>query len=435
MFYKIKRILLNFFNYTEKDDYDFSIPLNTGNEETNPYKDNEPTKIYSSITKNLDYLKYKYNTLINTDIVIREFTFDALNKTYNAFIIFIDGLVDANIINDFTLKPLMQSHTLPSKKIPYTQNQKKEKNKKDLYSYVYNCLLPQNAITDTSDFDSVLMSINRGHCLLFVDGLTSCYNIDTKNYKQRSIDNPNNEIVIRGSQEAFNEILRTNTSLIRRIVNNENLVIESITVGKINKNPCAICYINNIANSNLVSEVKYRINNIDIDFLISSGQLEQLIEDSSNISLPQVIATERPDRASHYLLEGRVAIIVNGSPYILVVPGVFNDFLSSPEDFNLKFQFSNVLKFLRLMAFLFTLLLPGFYMAVTNFHQELLPTEFLFTIIASRASVPFPIIFEILIMESSFELIREASIRVPSTIGPTIRNYWCFNTRRCCCKC
>lgn len=412
MFYKIKRFFLDVFNYQEKKSYDFVLPTQTANEETMPYKDNEQKKIYSSVSKNLEYLKYKYNALINTDIMIREFQITTLNKTVDAFIIFIDGLIDSNIVNDFTLKPLMQGNNF--------FNSKKSHKKNDLYSQVYNCLLPQNSVKDVSTFEDVILNINKGHCLLFIDTLSTCFNIDAKNYKQRSIETPNNEHVVRGSQESFNEVLRTNTSLIRRIVNNENLIIENINVGKINKTPCAICYINNIANSDLVSEVKYRINSLDIDFLISSGQLEQLIEDNGNISLPQIIATERPDRVSNYLLEGRIAIIVNGSPYILVIPGVFNDFLTSPEDYNLNYQFSNVLKFLRLIAFLFTLLLPGVYVIVTNFHQEILPTEFLFTIISSRAPVPFPIIFEILVMEASFELIREASLRVPSSIGSTI---------------
>ena len=176
----------------------------------------------------------------------------------------------------------------------------------------------------------------------------------------------------------------------------------------------------NIANNELVSEVKYRVNNINVDYLISSGQLEQLIEDNGKYSLPQLISTERPDKAANYLLEGRVILIVNGSPYSLIAPGTFVDFLSSPEDLNLKHQFSNMLKILRIISFIITLLLPGLYIAITNFHQELIPTELLFAIVASRESVPFPIIFEIFLMEFSFELIREAGIRVPSPLGPTI---------------
>ena len=135
---------------------------------------------------------------------------------------------------------------------------------------------------------------------------------------------------------------------------------------------------------------------------------------------PQIIATERPDKTSHFILEGRVAILVNGTPYALVVPSVFVDFLASPEDINLKHQYSNFLRFIRLLAMFFAIFLPGFYVAITNYHQELIPTELLFAIANSRQAIPFPVIFEILIMEISFELIREAGIRVPSPFGSTI---------------
>lgn len=169
--------------------------------------------------------------------------------------------------------------------------------------------------------------------------------------------------------------------------------------------------------------------------LFHLGNVEQLIQDDSKVAFPQMISTERPDKAANHLLEGRVVILVNGSPYSLIVPGVFIDFLSSPEDLNLKHQYANLLKIIRLIAAFITLLLPGLYIAVLNFHTELVPTPLLFTIAGSRNSVPFPVIFEVLLMEISFELIREAGLRIPNPIGPTIRNYWCINFRRCCCKC
>ncbi len=176
----------------------------------------------------------------------------------------------------------------------------------------------------------------------------------------------------------------------------------------------------NIANSDLVAEVKYRMNNLEIDSLLSSGELEQLIEEDTHTSAPQILLTERPDKATKYLYGGRVVVIVNGNPYVLIMPITLIDFIASPEDTNLKFQFANFLKLLRLLAIGITLLLPGIYIALTDFHQELLPTELLFSILASRENVPFPIIFEVLVMEISFELIREAGIRVPSPLGSTI---------------
>lgn len=150
------------------------------------------------------------------------------------------------------------------------------------------------------------------------------------------------------------------------------------------------------------------------------GQVEQLIQDDSSIAFPQMISTERPDKTANHLLEGRVAVLVNGSPYALIMPGVFIDYLSSPEDLNLKHQYANLLKIIRFLATFITLLLPGMYVAIVTFHSELVPTELLFTIASARNAVPFPVIFEILIMEVSFELIREAGLRIPTPIGPTI---------------
>ncbi len=272
-----------------------------------------------------------------------------------------------------------------------------------------------------------------GNCGLFVDTLNIAFNIDVKGFKQRSVDKPDNEIIIKGPHEAFVENIRTNTSLLRRIINNESLIIENVEIGKITKTKCAVCYIDNLTNNDLINEVKFRLNNLDIDSLLSAGELEQLLADSDTLGIPQVLLTERPDKASKYLLDGRVIVIVNGTPYAIIMPGLLFDFLTSPEDTNLKTSFGNFLRVLRIIAAFITLLLPGLYVAVTSFHQEILPTGLLFSMLSARENVPFPIIVELLLMEISFELIREAGLRVPSPIGPTIRNCWCFGFGASCC--
>lgn len=402
------------------------------NLDNNTTKDVEPQNIFTKIDKNLDFLKYKYNALICNDVIIREFSLLAQNIEYKAFVMYIDGMVDSPVINEFILSPLMmrnranifddkQKKFVSEKKIDNVtlKNFKKSK-EKNLVDFIYNSLIPQNSVDKVTDFSDVYSAINMGNCMLFVDSLDTAFNLDVKGFKQRNIDSPSNEVVVRGSQEAFVENIRTNTSMIRRLVNNENLVMETLTVGQITKTQISIGYIKSLANEDLVAEVRYRINNLSVDYLISSGQLEQLIQDSPESLFPQMVATERPDKVSNFLLEGRVVIVVNGSPYVLVAPGVFVDFITSPEDLNLKYQFSNLEKIIRLLAIFLSLLLPGIYIAVTNYHQELIPTELLFTIAAARESVPFPTFVEILLMEVSFELIREAGLRVPTPLGSTI---------------
>lgn len=427
---EIGNILSRLFTYHEKQKYNFSLP-ETEEESSSDEKyvsemSVEKKNIFPTIQVNLEYLKYKYNTLINSDIEIREFTLLANNKQYSAFLLYIDGMVDSKIVNDFILKPLMlrnQANTFESDvaKVAISNNITVRKKKPfDLTNYILNNLMPQNNVKKVQEFPEIISDVNSGNCALFIDTLDIAFSIEVKGFKSRSISNPNNEIVVRGSQEAFVEVIRTNTSMLRRIINNEDLIIENTTVGSISNTRIAICYMKSIANDDLVAEVKYRINNLDVDYLISSGQLEQLIQDDTAIVFPEMIATERPDKAANHLLEGRVVVIVNGSPYVLIMPGVLVDFMSSPEDLNLKFQYSNLLRIIRYVAAFLALLLPGLYVAITNYHQELIPTELLFAIAASRETVPFPIIFEILIMEIAFELIREAGLRVPSPIGPTI---------------
>ena len=432
----IKNLLNRIFLYEEPiDKYSFSLPSSNSKNEKNENIENVSSKdetakqnIYNSLPVNIDYIKVKYNTLINSDIVLREFNLNIKGKEYKSMLLFIDGMIDAKNINNFILRPLMsKNNSQPtSTTSAITSNISVKRVKKfNLEEYVYNTLLPQNTIKKVNNFEEAFSNVNLGDCALFIDTLSTCFVIDVKGFKSRSITEPKNEIVVRGSQESFVENLRTNTSMIRRLINNENLIVEGTSIGKVSKTKIAVCYMKNIANNDLVAEVKYRINNLNVDNIISSGQLEQLIQDDSSILFPQLIASERPDKAANHLLEGRVLIIVNGSPYALIVPGVFLDFLASPEDVNLKYQYSNLLKIIRIIAFVITLFLPGIYVAITNYHTELLPTELLFTIAASRNTVPFPIIFEILLMEVSFELIREAGLRVPTPIGPTIRNCWC----------
>ena len=448
--------VLNLFKYEPAQNYNFVLMGDEQEEKNISYKAESNSSdykvVFSDLSKNLEYINIKFNTLINSDIVVREFNIYARNKQYSAFLFYIDGMSDSELINDFVIKPLMlrnrantfedikdlfsnktggasrtptPTHNLncikndkfqiPAKKIKCNVHKKP---KFDLKDYIFNCLLPQNDVKQTKEFSDLISGVNSGNCALFIDTLDIGFDIDVKGFKQRSISTPTNELVIKGSQEAFVENIRTNTSLLRRTINNENLIIENIDVGNLSKTKCGVCYLKDIANSSLVAEIKYRLNNLEIDSLISSGQLEQLIEKSNSFGIPQILSTERPDKCAKALYDGKVIILINGNPYALILPSTFVDFISSPEDTNLKP--ANLLKFIRLFAMFITLLLPSLWIAITNFHQELIPTELLFSIVASRENVPFPVIFEVFLMEFSFELIRESSLRVPSPVGSTI---------------
>lgn len=277
----------NLFEYKENSEYKFTIPENPNEDKNIPYSKeieeqktkNEPKTIFPTISVNLEYMQNKYNSNINSDIITREFTLIARNKEYHAFLVYIDGMSNTTLINDFILEPLMLRNrantfdTNDTKTISQaiTNNISVRRVKKfNLLDYIFNSLMPQNSVKKIRDFDEIISGINSGNCALFVDTLDTAFDIDVKGFKQRSVDKPNNEIVVRGSQEAFTEVIRTNTSLLRRLVNNEDLIIENIDIGNLSKTKCAICYMKNIANNDLVSETKYRLNNIEVDYLISS---------------------------------------------------------------------------------------------------------------------------------------------------------------------
>lgn len=368
----LKNLFDSLFTYTPPVEYNFSLPENTQTAEINDNassEQQETVKIFPSLNVNMQYIRTRYNLLINSDVILREFTLNARGKQYNALLLYIDGMVDSELMDKFILQPLMLRNKnnlfdgTQSKIVSeaVTNNITVRKVKKfDLSNYLMGCLMPQNAVTEVHDFDAVASGVNAGNCALFVDTLNLAFDIEVKGFKQRSVDSPNNEIVIKGPHEAFVENIRTNTSLIRRIVNNENLIIENLEVGKLTKTKCAVCYMKNITNSDLVNEVKYRLNNLEIDSLLSGGELEQLIVDSNALGIPQVLSTERPDKTVKYLLKGRVIVLVNGTPYGIIMPAILIDFLTSPEDTNLKVNFANFLRMLRFLATFITLLLPRF---------------------------------------------------------------------------
>ena len=279
--------MLDIFTWKPEKEYDFVLPdvseSNSNNYNTDK-NSNIQINIYPNISSNLEYIKYKYNYLINSDIIIREFSLYVRDKEYRAFLIFIDGMVDSNLINDFILNPLMlkniaNSFNFEKQIISETKTDKvtiRKIKKINISEYILDKLLPQNSVSKKDKFEDIISGINSGDCALFIDTLNIAFDIDVKGFKQRGVDAHNNEVVIKGPQEAFVENIRTNTSLLRRIINSEDLIIETIDVGSITKTRCSVCYMDNIANNDLVAEVKYRINNLKVDSILSSRAIGRI---------------------------------------------------------------------------------------------------------------------------------------------------------------
>ena len=425
----MNNIFKTLFGYFEKENkHDFKI-----NTSSNILpKDNTKTSLKSDFDYNLNLLKTSYNSIISSDINIREFKINIKTKIFKAAIFFIDGITDSTSINEFILKPLFKKDKnnikgIYNKKLELLKynniSNKKYKlhvKKFDVQNYLFNLILPHSNVKLEKDLNKIISYINKGFTLLLIENLNQAFLIETKNNNFRSISEPMTEPIIKSSHQGFIEDIRTNTSMLRKIINNENLIFENISVGNLTKTDITICYMENITNESLISEIKFRLNNINIDSILYLNDIESLIVDDPISIFPQISSTERPDKAAFNILNGKVIILINGLPYALIIPTIFIDFLSASEDNNLNFIFANFLKIIRYVSFFIALLLPGFYIAITTFHQELIPSELLFAITTSRKSIPFPIILEILIMEFSFELLQEASIRVSSSFSTTI---------------
>lgn len=404
---KIKRLFL-FNAKIKKDKFLLEDVVETNNRKLHTDLSNNilTENINLNIDDNLKYIKDIYNVPKNEDIQIREFI---VNAKHRAFIIFIDGMCNSKFIDDDIISPLM-----------FIKSEKNEQKDIAIIDYIENNLIAHNQIKKTSKMKDVVISVNIGECAIFVDGANMAILADVKDWEARSVDKPYSEMVIRGPQEGFTEKIRTNTALIRKIINNENLIIEGVKVGEKSNTPCCICYIKDIVNDELVVEVKRRLNASKIEYLIASGELEQLIEDNPYLPFPQILSTERPDRFARFITEGKVGVLVNGSPFALIMPITHDELIYSAEDNYIRFPSSNLLRIVRTLGIFSVLFLPGLYIAIINFHQEMIPTDLLIALEATRERIPFSALIELIFMEISFELIREASIRVPEPIGATL---------------
>ena len=364
--------------------------------------------ISTSLEENQKVIEDIYNLPLNKDVVIRKLTIPG-QPAVKAMLVFTDGLADKKIVNMTVLQPLMMM-----------RNAREELYSADLVSIIIEEYLPSGQASRVSRFQEVQQGINTGDAVLFFDGIGEAVTVETKGFEHRGVDRPATEQSIRGSQNAFSEVLRVNTALIRSMLHSSDLVTEMIPIGKRGHSNCAVMYLQSVANRELVAEVRRRIKGINTDLIIDSGVLEHFITDSPKSPFPQSLSTERPDRVVVHLVEGRVALLVDGSPFAHVVPVSLFTLMHSADDFALNLYYTNFLRIVRWIGGFLSMFLPAFYLSISTFHQEAIPTELLLSITAARGQVPFPTIAEILLLEGAFELVREGGLRVPGVLGSTI---------------
>lgn len=362
--------------------------------------------ISNCISANVEYIRNKFNASTNKDLAIRYLT---IAGKYKGFTCYLKGISDKNAINDYIIRPLLNFRQF---------GELIDEN--CLLDYIFESVIETNQTTKITSPSDAIYEILSGNTILYVESCSFYLSCETKAEIGRSVDNPQTEGSVIGAQEAFTESLLTNISLIRKLVKNNNLTTETFKLGSATQIHCAVMYMKGIVNPAIVQEVKRRIESIKTDYITGSGFLEQFIEDNSLSILPTILLTERPDKAALNIIEGRVLIMIDRMPFAQIVPVTATAFLSSAEDHILRWQYSTFTKVIRFFALFTAILLPGLYIAITNFHQEMIPTDLLIAIAKAKEQVPFPSLVEVLLMEVSFELIREAALRVPGIIGNTL---------------
>lgn len=399
----------------------------------------------ASLDENLACLRAFFRAPDNIDVKFREILL-GLHPPVRAAVLYIDGLVDSARIHMAVLEPLMllahldhdlrppqpagdpgpgaqdqagtppaggqdgRTGTRPNGPEPW----------RPLLERVLFRLLPGNQVEEKPTIEGVIDGILSGDTVILLDGVPRAIVVETKGFPVRSVTTPKQEMVIRGPLDAFNESIRMNIALIRRRIKDPRLVTEMIPVGRISRTFVAVMYISGVVNPKLPGEIKRRVASLDLDYVGTEGILEQFVEDRPFALFPQTLSTERPDRAAAYLAEGHAVILADNSPFALVVPVTWWSLMQTAEDYYIRWPYGSLLRSLRVIALFLSVLTGGIYIATVNFHQEMFPTELLLAIAATRERVPFPAALELLFMEFFFELVREAGVRIPSVIGPTI---------------
>jgi len=377
-------------------------------QENNPIQsiDKLSNNIYISLSLNLESIKKRTGN--STDIIIRPIKLGQQPNVKTA-IVYVKGLVDTQTINDFIIESMINKPAL-EEQIAHLE----------LIEMIAEDIVAVGGIKKLSEWDELFTELMSGNTIIFIDEISVALSVSTQGGERRSIQESTTNVSIRGSKEAFTESIDTNIAMVRRIINTPDLRIESMKIGKMTKTDVSIMYINGIARNEIIEEVRKRLQRIDIDGVLESGFIEQLIEDETYTTFPTILHTDRPDGVAGNLLEGRIAIFVNGTPFVLMVPALFIDFFQSVEDYYERFDISSAIRLLRTIVFFISLVGPAVYIAATTFHQEMIPTKLAIIVAAQRESVPFPAFVEALIMEITFEILREAGIRMPKAIGSTI---------------
>ncbi|MBA2939855.1 spore germination protein [Paenibacillus sp. CGMCC 1.16610] len=356
-------------------------------------------KLFPNMQQNEDMFHSLYANC--SDIVYRTFL---ISGSIKALLVFIDGLSNCERIEDYVIDPLMRGEHGAFENIAQLVSSK----------------IPVSQTTEVTTFAQCIEHLSLGCPILLWDNEAYGAALNLASWEKRGIEEPAAEAGIRGPREGFTETLRTNTSQIRRIIKSHLLRTETLKIGEYTRTNIIIAYIDGVVDTSLVEEVRSRLSNIQIDGILESEYIEEMIEDQPYSPFPQLLSTERPDVVCSCLLEGRIAILTEGTPFVLVAPITLFSLFQSHEDYYQRFIISTFIRWLRYCFILISLLLPSLYVAILTFHQEMVPGSLLISMASSREAVPFSALIEALIMEIAFEAMREAGVRLPKQVGAAV---------------
>ncbi|WP_138495069.1 spore germination protein [Paenibacillus pinistramenti] len=362
------------------------------------------------------------------DFVMRGFTSSKGDSPYPVLAVcYVDGLVDHMQLTELieaaarTAENSLQNGREPSGGEP--DEGELDEGKPDGGESVAEQLarsLPSADLQKKATLDDVIASVLSGSVVFLADNTSYALSVSIPGGLRRSVEEPTSQSVIRGPKEGFTEELSTNMALIRRKLKTPDLRMEVRQIGTYTQTRVAVAYIQGIAQDSVVEEVRRRIDSINTDSILESNYIEEMIQDAPLSPFPTIMNTERPDAVAASLLDGQVAVLIDGTPFALLMPVTFFKFFQSSEDYYQRYDLATFLRVLRIMTFLVALLLPSLYIAITTFQQEILPMTMLITLAAQREGTPLPALLEAFIMELTFEVIREAGVRMPRIIGPAI---------------
>lgn len=362
-------------------------------------------QINSDINKNIEILENDFKD--SADFVKRKFPIGENNIM--VYIAYIEQMIDSQIIDRFVVDNLMTE-----------LNSNIQSDKKNFVEAIKNKCIARIDIKEVNNIQDAETNVMNGSAIVLIDGSNIAITVSANKFPNRGIQQSETEVVVKGSKEAFTEPMRMNTALLRKRIKDTRLKMKQITLGQITTTSVTISYIEGIVRPQILKEVERQLRNNNIDGVLNNNYIQQLLELDWKSVFPQAETTERPDKAAAALLEGRIVIIIDNTPFVIIVPATLNTFFQSAEDYAERWQIVSFVRVLRFIAGILATVLPGLYIAVTLYHPSMLPTDLVLKMAGARENVPFPGVIEIFMMELAFELLREAGVRMPSPIGSTI---------------